>query len=93
MKKNKNSNKVFVIAEAGINHNGNLNTVYKMIEAAKFTGDDCVKFQTFDNNKLASKDAKTASYQFRLTGKNSQERLSNKLTINNKKNNIKNFMI
>jgi len=44
----------FIIAEAGINHNGDLNTAKKMIDVAKEAGVDCVKFQTFTAKELSA---------------------------------------
>jgi len=45
---------VFVIAEAGINHNGNFNTAKKLIQKAKNAGADAIKFQTFRADDLIS---------------------------------------
>lgn len=59
----------FIIAEAGVNHNGNINLAKKLIDAAKKAGVDAVKFQTFRAEDLAAKDAKTADYQKKNTGK------------------------
>jgi len=42
-----NSHKVYIIAEAGINHNGDIKLAKKMVDAAKKAGVDCIKFQTF----------------------------------------------
>ena len=56
-------NKVIIIAEAGVNHNGNIQTAKKMIDVAVEAGVDYVKFQTFKADKLVSKVAKKASYQ------------------------------
>ncbi len=56
-------NKVFIIAEAGVNHNGDLNTAKKMIDVAVEAGVDCIKFQTFKAEKLVSKAAQMAEYQ------------------------------
>ena len=42
-----NKNKTLVIAEVGVNHNGDLSTAFKLISAAKSSGADIVKFQTF----------------------------------------------
>lgn len=55
-----------IIAEAGVNHNGNLETAYKMIDVAKEAGVDIVKFQTSvtSNFKFSEK----AEYQKRETG-------------------------
>lgn len=52
-----------IIAEAGVNHNGDINTAKKLIDVAANAGVDFVKFQTFNANKLVSKRAKKASYQ------------------------------
>ena len=55
--------KVLVIAEAGVNHNGNINTAKKLIDIASKAKADYVKFQTFDVEHLILKTTKTASYQ------------------------------
>ncbi len=54
---------VLIIAEAGVNHNGDINIARKLIDAAKFAGADIVKFQTFDAGKLATAGAHMAGYQ------------------------------
>lgn len=58
-----NSKFPYVIAEIGINHNGNFKLAKKMIREAKNSGADCVKFQKFFSNKLISKYAPKANYQ------------------------------
>lgn len=55
--------KVLIIAEAGVNHNGSMEIAKKLIEAAANAGVDYVKFQTFNADKLVSKNAKKADYQ------------------------------
>src|SRR3989338_4466923 len=56
-------NPVFIIAEAGVNHNGNLTLAKKLIDAAAKAGADAVKFQTFNPDTLATKGAEKAEYQ------------------------------
>lgn len=55
--------KTIIIAEAGVNHNGNIELAKELIRKASDAGADYVKFQTFLADKLVSKDAKKASYQ------------------------------
>ena len=57
------NNKVIIIAEAGVNHNRNINIAYKLIREAKRSGADYIKFQTFISENLVAKTAKLASYQ------------------------------
>ena len=52
-----------IIAEAGVNHNGNINLAKKLIDIASKSGADYVKFQTFDVDNLLLKKTKSASYQ------------------------------
>lgn len=56
-------NRVFIIAEIGVNHNGDIKLAYKMIDKAIEAGVDAVKFQTFISNNLVSKFAEKAKYQ------------------------------
>jgi N,N'-diacetyllegionaminate synthase len=56
-------NKVFIIAEAGVNHNGSIELAKKLIDVAINAGVDAVKFQTFKAENLVSKNAKKANYQ------------------------------
>lgn len=60
-------NRVFIIAEAGVNHNGNLENAKKLVDAAVAAGVDAVKFQTFKAEKLVSKSAEKADYQKKTT--------------------------
>ncbi len=59
---------VFIIAEAGDNHNGDYNLALKLIDVAKSSGADAVKFQTFKTEKIISKYANKAEYQKSTTG-------------------------
>ena len=58
---------VYIIAEAGVNHNGNVELAKKMVDEAKSAGADCIKFQTFVSKNLASKSAGKAAYQKNTT--------------------------
>ena len=58
----------FVIAEAGVNHNGRVDLAHQLVDVAADAGADAVKFQTFDPAQLASPDAEKAAYQVRNTG-------------------------
>jgi N,N'-diacetyllegionaminate synthase len=62
-----NYNKTFIIAEAGVNHNGDILIAKKLIDAAKETGADAIKFQTFKAENMVSKYAKKADYQKKTT--------------------------
>lgn len=55
--------KTYVIAEAGVNHNGDVNIAKKMIRVAADAGADCVKFQSFVADEVVAKTAKKANYQ------------------------------
>lgn len=58
----------FIIAEAGVNHNGSEVLALQLIEAAAKAGADAIKFQTFNTEKLVRRGTKTAEYQARKTG-------------------------
>lgn len=62
-------NKVFIIAEAGVNHNGSIELAKKLIDVAIESGVDAVKFQTFKAENLVSKNAQKADYQKQTTDK------------------------
>lgn len=72
----------FVIAEAGVNHNGDVALAHRLVDVAADAGADAVKFQTFDPKKLVSSAAPMAEYQEQNTGrKGSQEDLLTKLVL------------
>lgn len=74
--------KTIVIAEAGVNHNGDMDLAKKLIYAAAEAGADVVKFQSFKADKLAVKSAKKASYQIVATGQmESQYEMLRKLEL------------
>ncbi|MFC4386551.1 N-acetylneuraminate synthase [Gracilibacillus marinus] len=59
--------KVFIIAEAGVNHNGDMQLAKQLIDVASEAGADAVKFQSFKAEKLVTKTAKKAAYQSKTT--------------------------
>lgn len=74
--------KVLIIAEAGVNHNGSLYNAKKLVDVAKAAGVDIVKFQTFDVDSMTSKNADMAEYQKENIGKvKSQKEMLLELTL------------
>lgn len=59
--------RVFIIAEAGVNHNGDIKIAKRLIDAAVGAGADAVKFQTFKAENLVCKTAQKAEYQMKTT--------------------------
>ena len=74
---------VFLIAEAGVNHNGSFDLACRMIDVAKKAGVDCIKFQTFRSSSLVTHNARKAEYQQKTTGNasQSQEEMLKKLEL------------
>jgi N,N'-diacetyllegionaminate synthase len=73
---------VFIIAEAGVNHNGSIELAKKLIDVASEAGANAVKFQTFKAETLVSRSAQKASYQKETTdGKESQFEMLKKLEL------------
>lgn len=62
-------NKVFIIAEAGVNHNGDIEIAKKLVDVAVLAGADAVKFQTFRAENLVCKSVPKAEYQMETTEK------------------------
>lgn len=72
----------FVIAEAGVNHNGDVALAHRLVDIAADAGADAVKFQTFDPAKLVAADAAKAEYQIANTGEEgSQAEMLRKLVL------------
>jgi N,N'-diacetyllegionaminate synthase len=70
-----------VIAEAGVNHNGDAAMAHRLIDAAAAAGADAVKFQTFDPDALVTLDAQKAAYQERATGHGTQHDMLRALVL------------
>lgn len=76
---------VIIIAEAGVNHNGDINLAKKLIDAAKESGANIIKFQTFNPESIVSKFAQKAEYQKKNTGNNdTQLTMLKKLALSQK---------
>lgn len=72
----------YIIAEAGVNHNGSLDIAKKMVDRAKEAGADCIKFQTFIAENIVTKDADKAEYQLQETSsKESQLEMLKRLEL------------
>lgn len=72
---------VCIIAEAGVNHNGDVDTARRLVDAACAAGADCVKFQTFRAKNLAARGAGRAVYQEVAVGEGSQQDMLRRLEL------------
>lgn len=80
-----NSKKVFIIAEAGVNHNGCIETAKRLIKVASEAGADAIKFQTFKAENIVTKKAKKAQYQINNeSGTDSQYEMLKQLEIDHR---------
>lgn len=70
---NQNNKKIYIIAEIGVNHNGKLSVAKKLIDKAKFSGADAVKFQIFNTKNLVTPKADLAPYQKKNIKKNTNQ--------------------
>ena len=74
--------KTLIIAEAGVNHNGDITQAKRLVDIAAECGADLVKFQMFDANNLATKNAPKADYQIHATNSSeSQQSMLSKLAL------------
>lgn len=73
--------KTTIIAEAGVNHNGDIGMALRLVDAAADAGADYIKFQTFNASKLVAKSAKLADYQRANVGDDSQLAMLRRLEL------------
>jgi len=81
-----NNSKVFIIAEAGVNHNGSLETAKRLIDVAKESEVDAIKFQAFKTNQLILDNVEKAPYQKRTLSDESQFEMLQKLEFSQEQN-------
>lgn len=72
---------VYIIAEAGVNHNGSIDMAKELIRVAARSGADAIKFQTFKSERLVTQQAEKAAYQKRVSGEETQYNMLKKLEL------------
>ena len=77
-------NRIIIIAEIGVNHNGDINLAKKLIKKAVDTGADFIKIQLYNSKNLVTEKAKKADYQKILNEPNSQFKMLKKYEVNEK---------
>ena len=75
------NNNVYIIAEAGVNHNGDLKKAFQLIDIAKTSGANAIKFQLFSADRLVTKHAEKAQYQINNTSNEKQYNMLKKLEL------------
>lgn len=75
------TNQTLIIAEAGVNHNGDLDLAKQLIDVAAAADADLVKFQTFNANRQATRAAQKADYQMRTSSTESQQEMLRRLEL------------
>ncbi len=78
------SNKVYIIAEIGVNHNGDIKLAKELISDCKKAGADAVKFQTYTSDKICHTDTKKANYQRKSKSNQSQLEMLRKYELSHK---------
>lgn len=71
--KRDNMSRIYIIAEAGVNHNGSLEIAKKMVDAVREAGADAIKFQTFKAENIVTQNASRAEYQVKNTGEDASQ--------------------
>ncbi len=79
----KNMSNLIIIAEAGVNHNGDLKKAFKLVDLAAKAGADYVKFQTYSTEDIVQKDFSCAKYQTRNTNFKNQYKMLKKYELSN----------
>ena len=73
--------KTLIIAEAGVNHNGDIKKAIKLVDAAKNCGADVIKFQTYNSNEIAIPKAPKAKYQVNVLKKENMYQMLKKYEL------------